>query len=289
MHFTRIFSTGRPVLSLEFFPPKTEEQLPDTFNLIRDLSTLNPGFMTVTYGAGGGTRSLTQRMTGFIHNELGLTAVAHLTCGGHSVAEIDSILNDLESEGIKHILALRGDPKKGTSVFEKHPEGFSCAAELTAHVRKRKSQSIAVAGYPETHREARSPESDIEYLKQKVDSGAEVVITQLFFDNSSYFSFVDKTERAGIRVPIVPGIMPIGNVSQLKRFTSMCGAKIPKTLEAELDQIEDDPQKVADFGIDYAIKQCKELLRVGVPGLHFYTLNRSNQIRPLIEGLKGFL
>jgi methylenetetrahydrofolate reductase (NADPH) len=286
LKFSEIYGCKSTIISLEFFPPKSPEQLQTTYSLIQELSLFNPDYMTVTYGAGGGTRILTRELVGFIHNNLHVQAVSHLTCIGHSKDEIDQILDKLKQDGISNIMALRGDAPRG-GTFTKHPDGFSCARDLVKHIAKRGDFSIAVAGYPEGHQEAKSIEDDILYLKEKVDAGAEVVVTQLFFKASMYFDFIERTNAAGINVAIVPGIMPIGNISQLNRFTTMCGASIPKALAQSLKKFENDAVALTKFGIDYAIELCRELLSGGAPGIHLYTLNKSTQIKPILRELIG--
>ena len=285
--FSQIFSSNNKILSLEFFPPKKIEGLESTKELIRDLSGLNPNFMTCTYGAGGSTRDLTKDIVSFIHRELNIPAVAHLTCVGHAKHEIDKVLEGLVDEGISHILALRGDPPKGETNFQAHPDGFTCARDLAKHISNKKNISVAVAGYPETHAEAKSPEADIEYLREKVDAGAELIFTQLFFEAEVYFDFCERAQAAGINVPISPGIMPIASVQQVKRFTKMCGASIPKSLGDSLSQFEGE-EGVTQFGIDYATELSSVLLEGGAPGIHLYTLNKSVQSRPIIENLSSY-
>jgi methylenetetrahydrofolate reductase (NADPH) len=281
-----LFETNQPVVSFEFFPPKAEEDLPRVKETLRRYATMNPAFMTVTYGAGGGTRHLTRDLTVFIEEELRVPAVAHLTCVGHSVAEINAILEEYEQHGVHHILALRGDPDNEEGVFKPHPEGFSCARDLVAHIHERGLFSLAVAGYPEGHPEASSRQDELQYLREKIEMGGEVILTQLFFDAEVYFSFVKDARDAGITAPIVPGIMPIGNVKQLKRFTSMCGATIPEAIIGRLEEIADDNEAVQDFGVQMAVELCTELLRGGAPGLHFYTLNKSKQVERIYRELR---
>ncbi|MCC6221246.1 MAG: methylenetetrahydrofolate reductase [NAD(P)H] [Deltaproteobacteria bacterium] len=288
MNFAELYSTHKRILSLEFFPPKQEAALSAALELIADLKTLNPDFMTVTYGAGGGTRTLSGKMLRFIANNLHVPAVAHLTCVCHSIEEINSILDSLEKDGIRNILALRGDLPLGQENFSQHPSGFSCARDLVRHIAKRGRFHIAVAGYPEMHPEATSVKADIEYLKSKIDAGAEIIITQLFFDSSLYFDFLARAVSEGINVPIVPGLMPIGNVSQIKRFTNLCKASMPDSLIAALSAIENDKEAVIEFGINFAESLARKLLDGGAPGIHLYTLNNSRQARPLIERLSDY-
>ena len=287
MSFSEFYARRTPAISFEFFPPKQESNLSVVEETIRDSVELSPDFITITYGAGGGTRELTRKLVSFVNNQIPLPAAAHLTCVGHSVADIDAILDELASVGISRIVALRGDPPKGATTFEPHPQGFANAMQLTEHIHRRGGFSVAVAGYPETHQEAQSSAADIEYLKRKVDAGAEAVLTQLFFDEELYFRFRDRAVAAGITVPIVPGIMPISNVAQIKRFTSMCGATIPERLLTTLVDFESDELAVQAFGVEEAVRMCSRLLAEGARGLHIYTLNKSTQIRPIIMNLRA--
>jgi methylenetetrahydrofolate reductase (NADPH) len=216
-----------------------------------------------------------------------MEAMAHLTCVGATQAEIGQVLDSLRAAGIDNVIALRGDPPKGQTQFERTAGGFAHASELAAFVRQNYDFCIAGACYPESHPEATSAEQDLLALKVKVDSGAEFLITQLFFDADAYFRFVERARQVGITVPIVAGIMPITNVAQIKRFTSLCGASIPGELLAELEQSENDPQKVREIGVRSAVELCTKLLQGGVPGIHFYTLNRSLATREILDALRA--
>ncbi len=275
MKISAILEKVWPSFSFEFFPPKDEAGFRMLYETIERLKGLDPAFVSVTYGAGGSTRRKTVDLVVKIKREIGIEGMAHITCVGATREEIDTVLQEIREGGIDNILALRGDPPKGEKGFRPVPGGFRYASELVAFIRERYDFCIGVAGYPEGHRESPSLEKDIEYLKKKVDAGADFIITQLFFDNRLFFDFLDRAEKAGIGVPIIPGIMPIINFNQIKRFTEMCGATIPETLLLELEDLRDDPEAVEAYGVEYAIAQCEELLEARVPGIHFYTLNRS--------------
>jgi methylenetetrahydrofolate reductase (NADPH) len=281
-----LYAKNEKVFSLEFFPPRSSENLGLTLDTVNELNLLNPDLMTVTYGAMGGSRDLSKAVLSHIVETLSKPAVAHLTCVGHSRNEISATLDEFEAAGVTSILALRGDPPKNATSFEPHPDGFSCARDLVAFIKDtRPHLGIAVAGYPESHLEAKSPQADLAYLKEKVLAGADVIYTQLFFEPQIYFHFVNSARAIGIDVPIVPGIMPIANVGQVRRFTSMCGATIPLAMQRDLDRCENNPDDVRSFGIDYAIRQCLALLEGGAPGIHFYTLNRFQQIGEIFEAI----
>jgi methylenetetrahydrofolate reductase (NADPH) len=275
------------VFSFEFFPPKTEAGDRALLATFAELRPLAPDFVSVTYGAGGTTRDRTVELVAYIKGQLGIEAMAHLTCVGASRAELTHVLDRLEGAGIRNVIALRGDPPVGEDGFEPHPEGLAHASELVALIREQKRPlCVAAACYPEKHIEAASFEEDLEHLKAKVAAGVDLLITQLFFDNAAYFDFVGKARAAGIRVPIVAGIMPITNLSQIERFTQRCGATIPRALASLLEPHREDPEKVEALSIDYAIGQCRELLDGGAPGIHFYTLNRSRATRDILTALR---
>jgi len=288
MRIADAFGPGRPtVISFEFFPPKTPEAEARLFDTVARLAPLRPTFVSVTYGAGGTTRRLTRDIVVRIKTEIGLEAMAHLTCLGHTALELAEILDSLTAAGIENVLALRGDPPKGQTTFTPTPGGFAHGAELAAFIRGRWDVGIVGAAYPEKHLEAPDLETDLRHLKEKVDSGAQVLITQLFFEASTYFEFVERARAAGIGVPIVPGIMPITNVSQIERFTKMCGASIPASLRGLLAGVRDDEDAVTAIGIEWARDQCRALLEGGAPGLHFYTLNRHHSAQEILGLLRS--
>lgn len=281
-----LFGRGYPLFSFEFFPPKDDAGVASLFETIQRLHDLAPSFVSVTYGAGGSTRRKTIDLTKKIKQETGIEAMAHLTCVGHSRAEIAAILDEIEAAGIENVMTLRGDPPRGETQFVPHPDGFRHADELVRFIRAKKSFCLGVAGYPEGHPEAPDKETDLQNLKRKVEAGADFIVTQLFFDNSDYFDFVSRARRSGVELPIIPGIMPITDVSQIKRFTQLCGAAIPAALLAELEAVDGRKEAVIEVGIRYATRQCEELLRGGAPGIHFYTLNRSLSTRTILTELR---
>ena len=285
MRITEALTTLRPFFSFEFFPPKDDAGSKTLFETIETLTPLRPAFVSITYGAGGSTRTRTVALAKQIQNELGLTVVAHVTCVGASRAELRELLDDLARSGIKNVLALRGDPPRGETAFVPAANGFSSAAELIAMIKRNYDFCIGAACYPETHQDAASPQADLDYLKTKVDAGADFLITQLFFDNNDFYEFERRARANGIGVPILPGLMPITNFSQLQRFTKLCGASIPPKLFAELEARKDDQRAVEDFGVSFASMQAVGLLQNGAPGIHFITLNRSPATRAVASAI----
>jgi methylenetetrahydrofolate reductase (NADH) len=278
--------SGRPVISFEFFPAKSDEAertlLDRTVPALREL---NPDFCSVTYGAGGSTREKTLAIVDRIQRDHDLTAMAHLTCVNATVKQTHGLLEQAQALGICNILALRGDPPNG-GPFVKTDDGFEYSCELVRYIHQFGGFSIGVAGFPEGHIACcEGKHTDWQRLKAKLDEGAGFVITQLFFDNAHYFECCEFLYKHGVRAPIVPGILPILSTSQIKRFVTLCGAQLPTPLLAELERRGDDDQAVADFGIEYATKQCEELLREGAPGLHFYTLNRTRSTTSVLKNL----
>ncbi|HEY7535356.1 MAG TPA: methylenetetrahydrofolate reductase [NAD(P)H], partial [Thermodesulfobacteriota bacterium] len=282
MRFREYFKDGKkPLISFEIFPPKTDKGMEPLLNILPDLVSLRPDYITVTYGAMGSTRHRTLEIASLLKNLYKMETACHLTCVGASRTELDDILEQISNAGIRNIVALRGDPPKGEKIFVPPPDGYSHADELVEHIRffeRHRGQEpfgIAVAGYPEKHVEAPSIEVDISNLKNKIEAGGDIIITQLFFDNTFYYNFIEKSIKAGINVPIIPGLMPVLSVKQIKRITSLCGSSIPHELQLELDSAGEDDEKASEIGIHQCIRQAKELLKYGVPGIHFYVLNKS--------------
>ncbi len=275
-------ASRRPFFSFEFFPPKDDAGREALFATIASLEALGPAFVSITYGAGGSTRARTVELAKQIAERTGITVLAHVTAFGQSRAELRALFDDLSRAGIRNVLALRGDPPR---TGEDVRSDFAYASDLIAYLVRTCDFCIGAACYPEVHIEATSPEDDLTHLVEKVEAGAKFLITQLFFDNEKYFSFVERARAAGVHVPILPGIMPITNYDQIARFTKMCGATFPPKLIAELEKQREHPKAIEDLGVAYAAVQAMELLRGGAPGVHFYTLNKSPAARAIGSAL----
>ena len=283
---------GEPVFSFEFFPPKNDAGVAALFETLLALRPLGPSFVSVTWGAGGSSRGRTLEMVTRIKRETEIEAMAHLTCVGASRKELEEQLAVICDAGITNVLALRGDPPRGQREFIVHPEGLAHSTDvvqLAREVADKRGVSLCIgeACYPEGHPETRDLAKDLRHCRQKVDAGADFLITQLFFDNRRYFEFLGRARAAGIEVPILPGIMPITNVDQIERFTALCGAHIPPGLSAALRTRRDEPDAALQLGVAYAALQCAYLLRGGAPGIHFYTLNRSSATRAILAALRA--
>lgn len=283
MAFIDKLRAGVPTLSCEFFPPKSSGEWSTLYQTMGRIARLQPDFVSVTYGAGGSTREKTVELVRRIEKELGIEAVAHLTCVGHSRNEIAAILAGLKANGVHGLMALRGDAPKGATQFEPHPEGFAHATDLISFANLDPDVCIGCAYYPEKHAEAESLDSDIAYLKMKQDAGADFAASQIFFDNGAYFRYRDMAQEKGISLPLLAGILPVTSRSQVERTASMCGTSIPRDLE-EIIRLPDE--EIRDAGIEYAVKQSIELLANGVAGIHLYTFNLSNSSVPVINRLR---
>jgi methylenetetrahydrofolate reductase (NADPH) len=286
MRIDEILATCGPVFSFEFFPPKTDAGERNLYAALGELRTLDPAFVSVTYGAGGSTREKTIEIVKRIREQYGLEAMAHFTCVGATVPELRATLDEMKQAGIDNVLALRGDPPAGQESWVKTEGGLEYSRELIELITDGYPFAIGAACFPETHIHAASPQADLEYLAEKVAAGADFLITQLFFDNKFYFDFLHRVRAAGIETPIIPGIMPITHAGQVERMAEMCGASIPEALLRELHLRGEHQEAVHDFGVAYATLQCAELLAAGAPGIHFYTLNRSPATRAILSALK---
>jgi methylenetetrahydrofolate reductase (NADPH) len=284
----RIAADAEPSFSFEFFPPRTDEGERNLGRALAELSRLSPTFVSVTYGAAGSNteKRKTIDIVRHLKRDYGMEAMAHFTCVGATVDELREMLDTMRDAGIDNVLALRGDPPPGQDEWTATDGGLSYSRELIELIRDEYDFAIGAACFPEVHIHATDAESDLRYLKAKVDSGARFLITQLFFDNQSYYDFVARAREIGIDVPIVPGIWPITNVSQIKRVTELCGSAIPERLLHELELRGDQPGAVTDLGVAYATLQCADLLANGAPGIHFYTLNRSPATRAILSALR---
>jgi methylenetetrahydrofolate reductase (NADPH) len=285
MQLGDLFRSDRRGLSFELFPPKSDEQVEILMGTVAELNRFEPDFYTCTYGAGGSTRDRTLQIIQAVKERFGHRIATHLTCVGSTKDQLRDYLRSAANIGTDYIVALRGDPPKGESEFKQTAGGLRFANELVEMIRDEFPEfGIAVAGYPEVHQEAPSAEIDLENLKRKVDAGADVIVTQLFYDNQDYFRFVDRCRMAGISIPIVPGILPVTNLAQIQRITSMCKAKLPSTFMARLSE-QDAVEWQNDVGIEFATAQVAELLEAGVPGIHFYVLNKSQATSEVLRAL----
>ncbi len=272
-------------ISCEFFPPREQTGIPGVLRAIDRISAYGPDFVSVTYGAGGSARAFTEEITLRAKQETDLEVMAHLTCVGQTKEEVQGVLERLDLEGIDNVIALRGDPPRGETDFVPVPGGFHHATELLQHVRQNFQFGLAAACYPEGHTESPDLATDLEFAKLKVEAGADFLITQLFYDNNDFFDFLDRARQSGINVPIVPGVLPILSTAQIRRFTSLCGSKIPQVLDRQLDKFAEDDDAVRELGVEYATEQVRELWDAGVPGVHFYVLNRSYSVSKILDNL----
>ena len=287
MQIAQLLEQRRPAFSFEFFPPKTDDGQRTLEGTLAVLGGDHPDYVSVTYGAGGTTRNRTVEITKWLKQDLGIEAMAHLSCVGEPTERLVEILDEIEGAGIENVLALRGDPPRGQTDWTPHPGGLSYSVDLIRLIRERFDFCVGAACFPEVHPDAADRASDLHYAREKVEAGAGFLITQLFFDNELYFDFVEDARAAGIGVPVIPGIMPITNLSQIKTITGMCGATIPDELGRQLEGRADDPEAVAELGVAYATLQCSDLLARGAPGIHFYTLNRSTATRAILAALRA--
>jgi len=287
MRIDEIIAARRPTFSVEFFPPKTPEATEQLYATARELSHLNPDFVSVTYGAGGGTRDGTVEITAALKDELGFETMAHLSCVGETTEGLAVTLDRIEAAGIENVFALRGDPPRNEGDFVQPEGGLGSAAELAAFISAGWDFALGGACFPEVHPEAPDLETDLSYLKTKVDSGAGFLITQLFFDNKVYFDFVREARARGIEVPILAGVIPVASFAQTKRICDLCDASIPAPLEAAFETAGGDPEREFELGVAFAAQQCAELLIAGAPGIHFYALNKAPATRAVLGALRA--
>jgi len=287
MRIDQILASKRPLFSIEFFPPKSEEATEQLYATARSLGELEPDFVSVTYGAGGSTRDGTVEITRALKDDLGMETMAHLSCVGESAEGISATLDRIAAAGIENVFALRGDPPRGQADFVQPEGGLGSAAELTAFIGESWDFAVGGACFPEVHPEAPDLDTDLDYLKTKVEAGASFLITQLFFDNQVYFDFVAAAREKGIEVPILAGVIPVASFAQTKRICALCDASIPPRLEAAFAAADGDEEAEFELGVAYAAQQCAELLIAGAPGIHFYALNRAPATRAVLGAVKA--
>ncbi|MBX7073429.1 MAG: methylenetetrahydrofolate reductase [NAD(P)H] [Pirellulales bacterium] len=288
MRVSAAYAPGKLVISFELFPPKTPEGETDLFRHVAELARYSPDFITCTYGAGGSTRDKTLSIVERVRREFGVATAAHLTCVGSTVEQLRGYLRDAREQGVENIVALRGDPPRGETAFRPIEGGFCYANELVALIRGEFPEfGIAVAGYPEKHVEAPSLEVDLDNLQRKVAAGADVVLTQLFYDNADFFRFRALCHERGVTAPIVPGLLPVTNLAQVRRITSLCGARLPASFLQALEGAGDDAEAQFEIGVAQATRQAQELIDGGVPGIHFYVLNKSQAAARVLSAVRG--
>lgn len=287
MRLPDIYAANKFALSFEFFPPKTDAGIDGLFAHAQTLIAFKPAYITCTYGAGGSTQDRTLEIAARVRKEFGLPVATHLTCVGRTADQIRDYLRRALEADVTNVVALRGDPPAGETVFTATEGGYRYANELVEMIHADfPTMGVAVGGYPEVHQEAPSPEADLENLKKKVDAGAHAIITQLFYDNEDFYRFRDKCEAAGIRVPLIPGLLPVTNSSQIKRIASLCGAKLPEEFLSQLEACGDDADAQFEVGVDQATVQTQGLIDNGVPGIHYYVLNKSEAASRVLTNVK---
>lgn len=285
---TDLLARSQPLLSVEFYPPRTAEAVDGLVRAANRISESKPDFISVTYGAGGSTRDLSATVSRRMKDEVGLQVMPHFTCVGSTREELGEIVDEFYNEGYRNIMALRGDPPQGHETFQVTEGGFAYASDLVAFIKERHpDMCLGIAGYPEKHPEAPSLDIDLDALKIKVDAGGSFITTQLFFENEAYFRFTDHVRACGIDLPIIPGIMPVLSLKQIKRITQLCQSQLPKALESALSQVENDPDAVRAIGVDWAQRQIAELIERGAEGVHIYALNKAKSAIELINAARG--
>lgn len=289
VRFTDFYKKGKPALSVEIFPPKTEKGVNNLFSELEKLKQIKPEFVSVTYGAGGSTRNLTSDLALQVRENLNIKTAFHFTCVGSGREEMKEYVTALAKQDMNLIVALRGDKPQNVEEFVPPADGFRYANELVAYLKSLHPFSMAVAGYPEGHVEAPSLEEDLKNLKKKVDAGADVIITQLFYDNHLFYNYVEKVRAMGIEIPIVAGVLPIQSLPQIERFLGLCGSTLPDELRKKLEECGEDHAAQREIGVQQAIDQCRDLIKNGVDGIHFYCLNKSYSVLKIYEGIKDLL